>query len=223
MNWKFYWNQVASGAENTISAVQRNDFESAKRSVSHIVATLKINKNDRLLDVCCGNGILTELIADSCHSITGLDQSEVLLNSAIQNSVAQNASYVLGDALRVSDVITSSKFDKIYMQFSLQYFDKKGMGEKLIKEMTALLKPNGLLFIGDIPEASKHYVFYNTLPKLFYYSMSKIRGKNSMGKFWTPKELAQICVKLNLKGTYLKQATFLPYAWYRFDYLIEKI
>lgn len=222
MNWKTYWNRVAYTAKDPISAVQRKDLESTKQSASHIIAMLKITKNDRILDVCCGNGLLTELIAKSCFAITGIDQSERLIESAKDYAIAENSSYFTGDALKLSEVLVASKFDKIYLQYSFQYFDKKGMGEKVIKEMLNVLKPKGLLFIGDIPEASKRFVFYNSLPKLFYLFTSKIRGKNSMGKFWSPKELAQICVKHHVKGTYLKQDSFLPYARYRFDYLIEK-
>jgi ubiquinone/menaquinone biosynthesis C-methylase UbiE len=223
MNWKSYWNKVALNAIGPIAAVQRKDMESTKFSASHIISTLKINKKDKVLDVCCGNGILTELIANSCLEITGIDQSEVLIKSSKDTSDSENISYILGDALRLTEVLKESKFDKIYLQFSFQYFDKKGMGEKVIKEMITVLKPNGLLFIGDIPEASKRFVFYNSLHKLFYFVTSKIRGKNSMGKFWSPKELAQICVKLNVEGTYIKQPELLPYAWYRFDYLIKNI
>ena len=221
MNWKSYWNKVAVTAKDPITAVQRKDLKSTKQSASHIISMLKITNKDRVLDVCCGNGLLTELVAESCHGITGIDQSEILIKSANDKSESNNMSFILGDALKLTEVLNESKFDKIYLQFSFQYFDKKGMGAKVIKEMISLLKPKGLLFIGDIPEKSKRFDFYNSLPKLFYLFTSKLRGKNSMGKFWSPDELAQICVKLNIKGTYLKQPELLEYSWYRFDYLIE--
>jgi len=222
MNWKSYWNQVANEAKDPIRAVQRKDIRSTKLSATHIISTLNITKNDSVLDVCCGNGLLTEVIADTCLKITGIDQSEILIKNAKKISQTKNSSYILGDALNLKEVVSNEKFDKIYLQFSFQYFDKKGMGEQVIKEAIKLLKPKGMLFIGDIPEAAKRFIFYNSFPKLFYYVGSKIRGKNTMGKFWSPKELAQICDKLQIKGTYLKQPELLAYAWYRFDYLIEK-
>ncbi len=223
MDWKSYWNKVAVTAKDPIAAVQRNDLKSIKQSASHIISMLKITKKDTVLDVCCGNGLLTELVAGSCLRITGVDQSDELIKNAKNLSKRVNSSFILGDALELSYVLSNQKFDKIYLQFSFQYFDKKGMGAKMIKEMISVLKPNGLLFIGDIPEASKRLVFYNSLPKLFYYFTSKIRDKNSMGKFWSPDDLAQICIKFNVKGTYLKQPKLLEYSWYRFDYLIERI
>lgn len=50
----------------------------------------------------------------------------------------------------------------------------------------------------------------------------KIKQKEEMGKFWHPDELFNICNELGLKGKLIPQPEFLPHAWYRFDFLIEK-
>jgi ubiquinone/menaquinone biosynthesis C-methylase UbiE len=221
MNWKYYWNNVAIKASNSLEAVQRKDMESTKLTVSHIVSSLSIDKENMVLDMCCGNGIVTEMMADHCKNIIGIDQSEELIAEAKNNSKKNNVDYILGDVLEASKLLNNKKFDRIYIEFSLQYFDRNRAGEKLLREAVNLLTPSGKIFIGDIPDKKKLFKFYNTIPKLFYLFTGKLRRKNPMGKFWSKRELKQLCAKFELEGTYLKQDKSLPYAWYRFDFLIE--
>ncbi|MCX6190438.1 MAG: hypothetical protein NTW54_12755, partial [Bacteroidetes bacterium] len=58
------------------------------------------------------------------------------------------------------------------------------------------------------------------LKKLFYFKQ-KIMGTQSMGKFWSKKELDSICASLGVQGECLEQPTSMPYSYYRFDYLIR--
>ena len=221
MNWKKYWNENAShNKDDAVEQVQRKDIKSSFLTANHIIRSLEIQRDDVVLDVCCGNGLLTQQIAKKCHDITGVDQSEELIAIAKQEFKEMNCRYILGSALELENVL-SSKFDKIYLQFSFQYFDKKGEGEKVIRQLLKCLKPSGKIFIGDITNKSKLAVFYDTPIKKLRLLKGKILRKNVMGKFWKPSELDVICNRLNVKGTHLNQPNELPYAHYRFDYLIE--
>jgi ubiquinone/menaquinone biosynthesis C-methylase UbiE len=44
--------------------------------------TLNLSKNDRLLDLCCGNGALTRYLFDACSGGLGVDFSEYLIGVA---------------------------------------------------------------------------------------------------------------------------------------------
>lgn len=222
MNWKKYWNENASlNVDNIIGQVQRKDFESTILTVNHIVRALDIKRIDKVLDVCCGNGLITQQVSKKAKHVFGIDHSEILLKTASKVYNEVNITYVNGSALTLSETIGEEKFDKIYMQFSFQYFDKKKEGEKVILEMLNCLNPKGKIFIGDIPNQEKFSSFYNTkIKKLRFYKDNLLR-KNQMGKFWDVSELDTICNKLNAKGTFLEQSKQLPYSHYRFDYLIE--
>jgi len=223
MNWKKFWNANAiSNANDVIQQVQRKDMNSVLLTVNHIVRVLDIKSTDTVLDVCCGNGIITHKIANKCDSIVGVDQSEELLYIAKRSYKQMNCLYIACSALEMSQYVQLNSFDKIYLQFSFQYFDKKSEGEKVIFEMLKCLKPNGKIFIGDIPDNEDRYKFYDTLLKKIHYVKQKIQGVNGMGKFWKVSEMDAICKKLNVKGTHLPQSSGLPYAYYRFDYLIKK-
>ena len=220
MNWEKFWNHTANTFSDPLMQVQRKDNDSVKKTAENIIFHLDIKKQDDILDVCCGNGLLTSLIAPHCKSIQGIDISENLITLAKAKYPTIN--FQREEAIAITKHYVPATFDKVYLQFSFQYFDQKGMGEKVIKEIMQVLKPGGKLFIGDIPDHANRWNHYNTLLKKFYYITSTLRGKNRMGKFWKKKELQNICKRLKVKGKVIIQPSHLPYAHYRFDYLIEK-
>ncbi len=222
MNWKRYWNEIAKlNANSSAGQVQRDEQENTLITVNYICKQLDIKKTDIVLDVCCGNGMITLEVAKRCTEIIGIDHSEELLNIANQNNSKINCSFHLTSALELKKAVDEQLFDKIYLQFSFQYFDKKNQGFLVIKEMLACLKPEGKIFIGDITNHSKLDVFFESKSKRMHYYYSSFRGVNSMGKFWKTSELEKICKKLEVNGTYLEQPKELPYSYYRFDFLIK--
>lgn len=220
MNWEKFWNNVAISSNNELGQVLRNDSKSIQLTVNNIVDHLKIGSNDNVLDVCCGNGLITNKISKQCNSIIGVDISSELLE--IASSKYQNIDFVKSSAIELSNHFQEGQFDKIYLQFSLQYFDKSGQGEKVISEMLKVLKPRGKIFIGDIPNHQKKWNYYNSISKRFFYITSKLKGTNRMGKFWKKEELDSLCKTFNVNGLYINQEDILPYSHYRFDYLIQK-
>ena len=200
--------------------VQRKNTDSLNLTVQNIVDNLNIQDSEKVLDVCCGNGLITNLISENCSSIHGVDLSQELINTA--KSKYPKIDFEKASATFLSNVFEKEQFDKIYLQYSFQYFDKPNQGRKVIEEMLKVLKPNGILFIGDIPDRNKLWKYYNTFLKRFFLITSKMKGKNRMGKFWSKEELDSICKKLGVYGTFLIQEVNLPYSHYRFDYLIQK-
>ncbi len=174
-----------------------------------------------MLDVCCGNGILTQQIAKKGNQIIGVDNSVKLLKVVAENYNDLNVAHINCNALNISQSMENKLFDKIYLQFSFQYFDEKKDGKRVISEMLKSLKPNGKIFIGDIPNHDNFFEFYGSFMKKLRYLKDKMLNKNSMGKFWKVSELDAICQKLGVNETFLKQPKELPYSHYRFDYLIE--
>jgi 2-polyprenyl-3-methyl-5-hydroxy-6-metoxy-1,4-benzoquinol methylase len=88
--------------------------------------------------------------------------------------------------------------------------------------MKKLLKPNGLILLGDIPDQKHFWSYYNTISKRFFYFKQWLFNQPKMGKFWSEKEMMKIAKQNNLKGTFLKQKEKLPHAHYRFDFVLEK-
>jgi 2-polyprenyl-3-methyl-5-hydroxy-6-metoxy-1,4-benzoquinol methylase len=49
---------------------QHNDIESI---AEYIMRKIKINTDNVVLDACCGNGLITRIIANHCKEIHGVD------------------------------------------------------------------------------------------------------------------------------------------------------
>ena len=218
--WKSYWNKSALD-KSLFNQVQRGSNKERENLLliePHLVELLSLSTTDTLLDVCCGNGLITKQLSKYCNTVLGIDFSPLLINSAKQNTRDSNVEYLLGDATSLTE-FTSEKFDKIMLNFSFQYFNFKD-GLKVVSEMKKLLKPNGIILLGDIPDNKYFWSYYNTFAKRVYYFKQWLFNQPKMGKFWSEVEMMKLAETTNLKGSFLNQNERLPHSHYRFDFLL---
>ena len=90
--------------------VARERDTNLDEAINYIVRRLELTKDDVVLDVCCGNGLLTKRIATHCKLVSGVDFSEILINTANSLSSADNLRYYLSDALRISKIFPGKSF-----------------------------------------------------------------------------------------------------------------
>jgi demethylmenaquinone methyltransferase/2-methoxy-6-polyprenyl-1,4-benzoquinol methylase len=122
-----------------------------------------INHKDHLLDLCCGTGTLTILLADSIYSdcnIMGVDLSAGQISQAIKKTHLSNLHFKTMDASKlefeansVNIVIISAALHE--METSLRI--------RVLSEIYRVLVKGGYLFIFDHHEPSevKLRIFYN--------------------------------------------------------------
>ncbi|PCJ82904.1 MAG: hypothetical protein COA57_12655 [Flavobacteriales bacterium] len=225
MDWKKYWDNNAANDDPFVQVERyiKNeplDTKTISEISAYIINTLKIQLHETVLDICCGNGLLTKLLSQHCQHIYGFDFSGAQIENAKANNNAENITYEVADALLSSKQFVQ-KADKILLYFSFQYFDTFRKGKKVITEAAKLLNNGGMMLIGDIPAKEHLWKFYKTPKDKMRYLKNNVLNKNPMGKFWSKEELDKICDKLNLDGIYLQQSDHLPYSSYRFDYLIK--
>ncbi|AFS80679.1 UbiE/COQ5 methyltransferase [Candidatus Nitrosopumilus koreensis AR1] len=100
---------------------------------------------DSVLDLACGTGILTRMIAQKFpHAkITGVDISQTYLQIAKQNSTGfENISFVYQDA---EELDLKEKFDCICSSYIPKYCDPKTLIQKCISH----LNPKGTIILHD--------------------------------------------------------------------------
>ncbi len=219
MDWKNYWDPAAE-ASNSLSQVGRlnaNQEIAISDAAKYIIRLLDLQKDEQILDVCCGNGLITGYISNTGFKVTGIDLSQNLINQA-----KQNYPHIHFEQQNALSFNLNTKFDKIYLAFSFQYFDSYDLGKKVIENLILHANSGAKILLTDIPDKNRWGIFYNSFLKKVFYFKQKLTGKQTMGKFWSEKELIKICDELSVVGKLLVQPTHLPYQHYRFDFMVTK-
>jgi hypothetical protein len=77
------------------------------------------------------------------------------------------------------------------------------------------------LFITDIPNKAKFWVYYNTPFKWVKLIKQMVFNQNDMGKFWSEKELLTIADALHLKAENIIHPIHFPYSHYRMGVMLK--
>ena len=150
------WNEIAPRYHKRWASVNKGPFQSTKK----LIELVKINKNNVVLDVACGTGVVTKQIqkkvGNSGHVI-GVDTSTTAIKIAKKwNEKNKNLDFVNIDAENFS---FSKKFDIITCQYALFFFPN---AQKALKNMKNSLKKSGK--IGISVHGSKDNVpFFNSI------------------------------------------------------------
>lgn len=115
---------------------------------------LRVGKDEDVLDLCCGNGLVTVRVAERAHSVVGVDFSRTLLQQARSGFTRDNITYLEGDARNLTAAIGNRVFHKAYISAAFQYFDRE-MGADVLRGLHAAVVPGGQVAILDIPDKGR--------------------------------------------------------------------
>jgi SAM-dependent methyltransferase len=137
-----HWD-VRAAAEQDRRKVNIDDLVQRKLENDFIFQWIK--PADRLLEVGCGNGFLTEELRKRVQHVTGFDFSEQMIAGAKSGVGETNNSFFVGSVL--SPTTVKEKFDCIVCVRVL--INLSGLMEQLaaIRNMHEWLKPNGRLIL----------------------------------------------------------------------------
>ena len=150
------WNEIAPRYHKRWASVDKGPFQSTKK----LIELVKINKNNAVLDVACGTGVVTKQIQKKVGNlgyVVGVDTSTTAIKIAKKwNEKNKNLDFVNIDAENFS---FSKKFDIITCQYALFFFPN---AQKALKNMKNSLKKSGK--IGISVHGSKDNVpFFNSI------------------------------------------------------------
>ena len=150
------WNEIAPRYHKRWASVNKGPFQSTKK----LIELVKINKNNVVLDVACGTGVVTKQIQKKVGNlgyVVGVDTSTTAIKIAKKwNEKNKNLDFVNIDAENFS---FSKKFDIITCQYALFFFPN---AQKALKNMKNSLKKSGK--IGISVHGSKDNVpFFNSI------------------------------------------------------------
>ncbi len=124
MKTRIYYDKIAKGYNELYGEEQLKKWEIAKKMIN-------FSKEDRVLDLGCGTGLITEKIAKQVNSVIGLDLSEEMIKNSIK---AKNIKYVVGNAKKLP--FENKYFDKVISFTVIQDIDKWDYVFKEIKRVS---------------------------------------------------------------------------------------
>jgi 2-polyprenyl-3-methyl-5-hydroxy-6-metoxy-1,4-benzoquinol methylase len=187
--------------------------------IESLITNLDVQKSDSVLDLCCGNGLITGKIAPLSREIVGIDQSECLINIAKQYNSATNSTYLCSSIL---DIESSNygKFSKIYMYEALQHFEDSQFVD-ILNLLGQVSAPNATILLASVPDKNLLWEFYNTDERRDDYYKRRAAGNEAIGTWWERSYLKKAAQDRGYTVGFLNQNSLLHTAHYRFDLLLK--
>lgn len=121
-------------------------FPVSPQDLAFIKSRLEGRRN--ILDVGCGTGNKTELLAGGGRRITGVDLDEDMISQARAKHSPPGVEYLVGDMAGLGALFPPQSFDAlICLGNTLVHLTASGQLEKFFSDAAALLQPGGLLVI----------------------------------------------------------------------------
>lgn len=226
IDWHQYWNsRPASFADDDVLRQvgwtvngQPISAVAVDAMAADIVAGLCLTTDDTLLDLCCGNGLLTARCALHCRHVTGVDFSVPLIRIARERFLAENIEYVVADVRALPSAIQERPYSKIMMYGALQHLSAADV-ELLLQQLRESHAHTAPLFVGAIPDRDRLWAFYNTEERRREYARRVQEGTEALGHWWTVAELSEVARRAGYRVELLPETSTLPTAHYRFDAL----
>lgn len=145
--------------------------------------------NAKVLDVGCGGGILTEALARKAGETSGIDMAEASLVAA-DTHARQSGLLIEYRCMAVEELALQEReqYDVVVCMEMLEHVPDP---ESIIRACTALLKPNGHLFLSTLNRNAKSYT--QAILAAEYVLRMLPKGTHDFHKFITPSELARMC------------------------------
>ncbi|WP_269611106.1 class I SAM-dependent methyltransferase [Prochlorococcus marinus] len=212
---KEFWKQVKRTVDG--KSVSERDINLI---TTKIIESLELEISDKLLDIGCGNGAITNLLKTNVSSIKGFDPSPYMIEIANKYFSSSCVSFVLASALETIETIKLKEcYNKVlfYGSFSYIEFEEAKM---ILKKLYNLLEENSKVFIGNIPNLDFHKEFFSKYTNPII--PPKKNHKSSIGVWYSPSELKRICSHLgwNTSTTIMPKEFYSSY--YRFDLTLSK-
>jgi SAM-dependent methyltransferase len=224
VNWKTFWQsyrqkKIASEADlffevgKTVNQLPISE-KAFTLSIDLIRSGLEISARDRLLDLCCGNGLMTRRLASLVNEIRAVDFAEHLVANARQFSTAENVAYVCADAIPYLQYLVETREfvpTKILLGDALCYFEPAQL-RQILESSRSLTRSHFVFMATGIPCDELKWNFYNTPKRVKRYGENQklcCNTNDGIGRWWSRKELESVGQVLNLGVTVTDQPGML--------------
>ena len=199
-----------------------------------ICEKVSLNKSDDIFDIGTGDGKIINYLSKKCKSATTIDSEEVINRTNHNKKIIYLKGNIHNEGKKIK-----KRFDKILVYSVVQYFRNVKEVITFINLCLKLLKNEGMILIGDIPNKDMDLRYQNTKNykklsrifdkkrKLYITKLEKDFFSNNKVKTiqFSDKILFSLIKKFNTskyESYILPQNDNLPYSVKRVDFLIRK-
>lgn len=120
-----------------------------------------VSKEDHVLDIACGSGLLSCAFAHHAQYVTGLDITEKMLEEAKRLQSSQqltNINWIIGDVNVLP--FPDQHFSMVLSRFGFHHFINP---QRVFEEMMRVCKPNGVVMVVDVALPHSKVDLYNKM------------------------------------------------------------
>jgi SAM-dependent methyltransferase len=172
-------------------------------TIERIAARLRLTPNDRLLELCCGNGLVTRALAPVVAEIEAVDFSKHLIAHARAETKSGKLRYFCADVLEhLATLAESPSFlpTKILLGDALAYFEPATFCA-MLTQISCLTNGRFLFLATNIPCDELKWNFYNTPERRERFAENQRQAGNTndgLGRWWSKEELTRAGAALQL-------------------------
>ena len=188
------------------------------KTCEHILGQVQPHSTDTLLDLCCGNGLLTTYLINYVNKIFAVDYSKILLDAFVVKN--HRVTKVFADALNFD--YDSYSFNSVVMYYAAQHFSENTL-LSVVKKVYTSLEEGGVFLIGDIPDIHRKWsFFYKPEYRNFYFSCLE-SGQPAVGTWYDKKFFEYLAEYIGFENLEIQdQPEFMNNSNHRFDVLLMK-
>ena len=225
MDWFAHWNAVpaALADDDVLRQVGKTvggqpvPVSVLDAIMSDVVPALQLNRADSLLDLCCGNGLITERGAALCHHAIGVDFSTPLIGTANDRRSRPNVAYEQADVRTLPAGL--GRYSKVLVYEGIQHLTAEDV-DRVLEQLRELHAPGAPILFGSVPDRDRIWSFYDTPARRDEYQRRVEDGTEAIGHWWTRSELLEMGRRWHYHVEIRPQNPTLHTAHYRFDALL---
>jgi cyclopropane fatty-acyl-phospholipid synthase-like methyltransferase len=216
--WSEYQTDVANKDEQSQVLRTRNkqpiDQRKWEITLETVGQQLELQSDDTLLDLCCGNGLFTAAFSPHIAGVEAVDISPVLTGRLAARCLP-NVRVSTSD-MRDAQFAPQS-FSKVLWYAGIQYIDETDI-VAMVRRVRGWMKPGGILMIGDIPDRSKLWDYFNDDTRRAAYFDGLEQRKPIIGSWLDSCWIQWLCLASGFASAEpVPQHEELIYADFRYD------
>lgn len=224
--WSNYWKEKkiesSENLQSQVSRIRQGEPITDRNwiaTLNYIIKKMELDRGNPqfILDACGGNGLFATEFAKLGHKVTIVDINLDLVSNC---NLYKNIFIVNEDLIKYLQNCDET-YDLIFLYAGIQYFTNE-QTTKLFSLMSNLLNPNGIVFIGDIPDLQKRDRFLknnNMFQKHFDLLADNVPH---LGNWFTKEWLNELATYSGFQTfKVMKQPKYQIYSDFRFDVLLK--